>query len=137
MSGGQATPRDSLSASQAEEVDRICIRFERAWRDGQRPRIEAVLAEAPAAARPALLRELLAVELELRRREGESPTLREYAERFSGEDALVAEAFGRERPTAGSEVAVTPPPRSRDDDGLNLLFGVLALQMDFISRAAL
>ena len=39
--------------------------------DGRDPRIEDVLAEAEAADRPALLRELLALERELRRRRGD------------------------------------------------------------------
>ena len=38
--GGRASGPVSLSATQAEELDRACDRFEAAWRLGEQPRIE-------------------------------------------------------------------------------------------------
>jgi hypothetical protein len=49
----------------------ICWRYDGAWREGQKPPIEDFLAEVPEAERSALLRELLALELEYRRRKHE------------------------------------------------------------------
>ena len=50
----------SLSATQAEELDRACDRFEAAWRAGERPRIEDHLAGMTEPLRSALLGELIA-----------------------------------------------------------------------------
>jgi hypothetical protein len=69
-------------------------RFERAWRHGPRPRIEDHLAEIEPELRPALLEELLRVECELRRREGEAPDPGEYALRFSQHAGLIRAVFG-------------------------------------------
>jgi hypothetical protein len=54
-------------------LDRLCDRFEAAWAAGQRPSLEDFLAEAAEAERPAVLRELLLVELHYRRQSGENP----------------------------------------------------------------
>ena len=43
--GGQSSS-DSLSVTQAEELDRACDRFEAAWRAGEHPRIEDHLGQA-------------------------------------------------------------------------------------------
>ena len=51
--------------SSARRVDAVCDRFEAAWKDGERPRIVDYLATVAAADRPALLRELQALEREL------------------------------------------------------------------------
>jgi serine/threonine-protein kinase len=82
----------------ARRVDRACDRFEAAWR--HRPRIEDYLADCPEPERSALLRELIDLEIELRRAQGEIPRVGEYAERF------------------GVEVDVElPPPSSRPAAG--------------------
>jgi serine/threonine protein kinase/WD40 repeat protein len=82
-----------LPLSLALRVDEACARFEAAWQDGGRPRIEDFLAATPEAERAALLRELLPVELELRRSVGEQPTADEYRARFPAHAALAAEVF--------------------------------------------
>jgi serine/threonine protein kinase len=103
-----------VTAGDIDEVDRICDQFERAWRTGQRPRIEAHLADVPQAVRPALLRELLVLELELRLGGGEMPTPREYGERFPDHAALIEAAF-RERIASGPWADGTPDPRTLAD----------------------
>src|SRR5262249_51516414 len=55
-------------------VGGICARFEAAWRDGRRPRLDEHLGELPDAERPALLAELLRLEVYYRSRAGESLT---------------------------------------------------------------
>jgi hypothetical protein len=55
----------SLSASQAEELDRACDRFEAEWMAGKRPKIEAHLIGIAEPLRSALLEDLIAVERRL------------------------------------------------------------------------
>ncbi|HEX8199386.1 MAG TPA: serine/threonine-protein kinase [Isosphaeraceae bacterium] len=65
VGGARGAPRLGLP-SRVLRVDRACDRFEAEWRAGQRPHLESYLDAAPEPERPALLRELLALELELR-----------------------------------------------------------------------
>jgi hypothetical protein len=94
----------------ARRVDAACDRFEAEWRAGRAPRIEDVLAAAPEAERPALLRELLPLELELRRGDGEGAGLSEYLARFADHPEAVAVAFG-------AAPALTPGVRGRPSGG--------------------
>jgi serine/threonine-protein kinase len=89
-------PNDEpASVVEARSVDRLCDRFEAAWHFGPRPAIEAFLADAPASARAAALRELLALEVEYRRRDGETPKPEEYETRFGDSSHVIASVFGR------------------------------------------
>jgi hypothetical protein len=54
-----------------QRIDKVCDRFEQAWNQGQRPRIEDFLGELPEPDRPALLRELILLDVEQRRQGGE------------------------------------------------------------------
>jgi len=120
-----------MSPSAAGRREQVCDRFEAAWRAGQRPQIEDYWGGAAAPGGPALLRELLAVELTYRLQLGESPRPDEYRARFSGQAGAVCDAF--------DTMPATPAPADRPegDAERGLLFGVLAMQMDFISREAL
>ncbi len=75
-------------------IDAICERYEGAWVGTTRPEIETYLGAVTEPERPALLRELLALDIELRRSGGERPTLGEYLARFPNFEDQVAEAFG-------------------------------------------
>src|SRR5439155_997558 len=55
-----------------------CERFEEAWENGERPRIEDYLAVIPEEKRPGLLGHLLQIEQERRLGLGEKPSLEEY-----------------------------------------------------------
>jgi serine/threonine protein kinase/formylglycine-generating enzyme required for sulfatase activity len=66
-----------------------CDHFEGAWRGGHQPRIEDYLNAVPEPGRPALLRSLLLVEWECRRRDGETPAVQEYRQRFPEHAELV------------------------------------------------
>ena len=57
----------SLPVSVVRRIDLACDKFEIAWRAGQRPRIEAFLGDVSEPGRRALLRALLATEIESRR----------------------------------------------------------------------
>ncbi len=77
-----------------------------------------------------LLQELLRVERELRLSAGETPTPDEYRRRFPDDPAAVDAAFGiTDRPRSAPS---QPPSAAR-----SLLFGLLALQNNFINRDAL
>ena len=112
-------------------IDDIADRFESDWkRGGDRPRIEDLLGEETGPRRTLLLQELLRVERELRLSAGETPTPDEYRRRFPDEPAAVAAVFGiTDRPRSAPS---QPPSAAR-----SLLFGLLALQNNFINRDAL
>src|SRR3954470_21352314 len=102
MSGTEPAGEDRGTLAAFERVVESRDRFEAAWRAGQRPRIEDYLAEAPEPERPGLLRELLAVELELGHHCGEQPTLQEYHARFPEQRGLVDAIFGETMPRVPS-----------------------------------
>jgi eukaryotic-like serine/threonine-protein kinase len=86
-------PGESSPLTIAVHVDRLCDRFETAWAGSERPRIEAYL-EAPDGPNASLaFRELLALELALRRAAGEHPTGDEYRTRFPNFVVELAAAF--------------------------------------------
>jgi WD40 repeat protein len=97
---------DPLPLTLAERVDLACVDFEDAWRGGRGPRVETYLAGATGRERLALLRELLAIELALRRAAGESPSAGEYEARFPADPAAIAAAF--------SEVSASVSPFTPD-----------------------
>jgi RNA polymerase sigma factor (sigma-70 family) len=81
-------------AVRLDDVARRIDRFRTAWYSDQRPKIEDYLAESPQSEHPSLLRELLTLELELRRSHGELPTVEGYRKRFPGYPEIIAGAFG-------------------------------------------
>ena len=74
------TESDSLPLFVAQRVDAVCNGYELAWQAGKRPHLENYLDGQ--LERAALLRELIALDLELCRGAGEVPQCREYARRF-------------------------------------------------------
>jgi WD40 repeat protein/tRNA A-37 threonylcarbamoyl transferase component Bud32 len=101
---------ESLVLSQARGADLVCDRFEAAWDQDARPRIESYLEAMPEVVRPALLRELLAVELELRRRQGETPEPAEYRSRFAPFAPVVEVVFAEGAPAAAAKEQTVPLP---------------------------
>jgi serine/threonine-protein kinase len=98
----------ALSPSElARRADAACDRFESAWRAGLRPRIEDVLADFPEAARPALFRDLLGLELAYRRLAGEATDPDEIRLRFPDHPTEVLEAL-RAASTAPDEIGRPP-----------------------------
>ena len=98
-----------LSFAELDRIDQACDRLEAAWKAGVRPRIEEYLAEASPLERATLLRDLLVVELHMRRRAGELPNPPEYLQRFPDHDdiATIVSAFIRHG---------TAPPRFIDQE---------------------
>src|SRR5438445_12161 len=73
---------DLLSPSVVWSVEQVCDRFEVAWKAGQRPVIKKYLGDRPEPERSVLLRDLLGLELDYRRRGGEKPRREEYEQCF-------------------------------------------------------
>jgi serine/threonine protein kinase len=65
-----------------EDVGELCQRFERQWRQGERPRIEDFLTRTPPDAQPILLERLLRLEWALREGQKEALKVDPYLERF-------------------------------------------------------
>lgn len=86
----------SLTDQQLSEIDELCDRFDRELLNGDAPRIEAFLAEAPEAARDGLLAELLAMEFEYRSQQGDEPQQDQYVQRFPQQVSVIAGVFTRE-----------------------------------------
>ncbi len=83
-------------------------RFERAWKNGERPRIEEFLINVPEPQRPLVSQELLRVEGELRRRAGEEPGAEEDRRRFPGQEGAIGADF--ESPPTGTTAADQAEP---------------------------
>lgn len=99
MSARDSAEAGELPASDVDAlVDDAADDFEAAWQTGRQLRIEDVLADVPAAARVPVLRELVAIDAEWRRRSGETVGPDDYAERFpelAGElESLMASLSG-------------------------------------------
>ena len=135
MSESPTPDSGRTSASQLRRVIGAC-RAPRGRLARARSRIEEFLAAIPEPDRPTLLRELLAVELELRRERGERPRPGEYRARFPNQDAAVDAAFA-EGPPIPEGPAKPKANRPRADTDRGLLLGLLALQNNFVDRDAL
>ena len=87
--------RQMLTPADARRCDEICDRFEAAWKSGTVLPLESYLADAMEPARSWLLGELLLLEVEYRRRRGETPSVADYQTRFPEHAASVQEVFDR------------------------------------------
>ena len=74
--------RQQLSPADLERVDAVCDAFLNSWNQGERPRLEALISDAPESLRRAIALELIQSEIECRQRAGELPTSGAYAVRF-------------------------------------------------------
>lgn len=94
-----------LTDQQLSEIDELCDRFDQELVNGNAPRLEDFLAEAPETARDGVLSELLAMELEYRFQQNEKPQADEYKHRFPEHHRIVEAVFAQEATTEfpGSE----------------------------------
>lgn len=111
-------------ASDAERIDAACCRFEADWRAGGVPRIESYLAGANLRIRADLLKELLALELELRSESGEGPTARDYDDRFPDLHEFVGDVLAMLGRHAGPSSSIGAGQTARDPGS-----GPLSLQL--------
>ena len=99
--------RKKLPIAALERIDDLCAEFERRWQRNEAQSIEsAIPEELPENERELLLSELLLLEIDYRRRNGESPTAEEYIERFPENAKTIWEAMGQ---AAGKGRQFEPP----------------------------
>ncbi len=87
--------RPHLTSAAARRIDQACDRFEAAWQAGRRPDLAEHLGTADEPQRSALLRQLLLLDWDYRRRAGDDPRTADYHTRFPGDPALIDDV-GRE-----------------------------------------
>ena len=95
MVGDRPQDGAGVDLDQARRIHAVCEEFECSWRNGEHPRIEEMIEKTPKEDQPALLEELLILELELRRAGGDRPSLGEYRDRFPQGQGRVEAAFAQ------------------------------------------
>ncbi len=91
MTDNRPPQRERLPLEVEQQIDRLSDAFESAWKRGARPQMEDYLPRIAADYLPALLRQLVAVEAELRAAHNERPDVDEYLARFPDQhDAVLA-----------------------------------------------
>ena len=87
--------RKKLPIAALERIDDRCADFERAWQSKQPQTIESAISDDLSAdERELLLSELLVLEIDYRRRNGESPELADYEDRFPEDAKAIRDALG-------------------------------------------
>ncbi len=94
-----------LPIAALERIDDLCAEFEQKWQTNEPPSIESLLAgEVASIQRDALLAELIVLEVDYRRRRGETPTEQEYLDRFPEDAIAIHDAFDvGDKPTGAFE----------------------------------
>jgi serine/threonine protein kinase len=82
------------SLEELKRIEDVLDRFESGWRRGVRPRIEEFAAELAGPLRGELVRQLLPVEIQLRRERGETPSAVEYYARLPADADAIRDVFG-------------------------------------------
>jgi serine/threonine protein kinase len=86
--------QNKLPIAALERIDDLCADFERQWRTNEPPSIESVLArDVSPVERDVLLAELIVLDIDYRRRRGETPTAREYVDRFPENAKAISDAL--------------------------------------------
>lgn len=102
---------EKLTITALERIDDLCAEFERRWQSTQPQSIESVLAaEFSDPERELLFSELLALEIDYRKRNGDPPTASEYVDRFPKNAKTVRDAFHR---NTGTNKLFEPPSLDR------------------------
>jgi serine/threonine protein kinase len=92
MSENSSSRFEQMPLASKRRIDAVCACFEEAWRTG-RPALESFCNGVPTEDVPALLCELLYIDVECRRRLGETPVAGDYVARFPGREPVVQEVF--------------------------------------------
>ncbi len=89
--------QQKLPIEALERIDDLCADFERKWQSDQPPKIELLLSKddlpRDTIERNVLFAELIALDIDYRRRRGETPTKQEYINRFPNASKEIAEAI--------------------------------------------
>jgi serine/threonine-protein kinase len=110
---GRGDGPPTVSVDEAEEIDRLCDLFEAAWRSGGQPRFEDHLPAGDGPFRAALKAELIAIELEWRRRR-ETP---QHRADLAAETADLRPPVPGVLETLSAGVGAVPHVLLRDTDG--------------------
>lgn len=97
----------AVSVETLQRVDECCEQFERRWQESKPESIEPLLSGWHGLERRALLRELLAIDLEYRRGRGEAVSPEALKSRFAGDEDIVDLVLS-ETPIDGSEDGFPP-----------------------------
>ncbi len=103
-----------------QRIDLLCDAFENEWLSGKRPDIASHLAAADQRDRAALLVELLRMDLEYRRKQGEQPRVEDYLDRFGEYDTEVRRALGEHDATLADDA----PPMREPHDAPTLMYSL-------------
>ena len=131
MVGDRSNPGTTSSLEQARRLHSICEKFECRWRGGDRARIEDLMSRVEPGDQPALLEELLILEIELRRAVGESPSLTEYLSRFPADldrvEAAFAQAAGTSHAACETVTVIGGPtkPSIQDQSAVGQVFDLI------------
>jgi eukaryotic-like serine/threonine-protein kinase len=93
MSDDRPESKADDSLARARSVNRTCEAFEAAWRAGRPISITDGLASSRPDGPSELFRELLGLEIELRREAGQAPAVEEYVARFPDRESIVRSVF--------------------------------------------
>lgn len=83
----------SLPLPALERMERVCLEFEAAWKQGFNPQIEDYVGAAQSLERSGLLRELLLLDVDYRSRREERPSENEYHVRFPQDSQSISVIF--------------------------------------------
>src|SRR6266568_561621 len=132
---------DELPLTLVQHLDQVCSTFEAACQaagaSGPFPMIEGFLDGCIDPERSLLLHELILLEVHYRRRRGEPACAKDFVARFPQLDlsrlAAALDAAADQQHDTPVSAAPEPAHRTVATDA-NLLFGILALQADAITR---
>ncbi|MCA9170052.1 MAG: protein kinase, partial [Planctomycetales bacterium] len=115
---------DQLPLEALSVIDDLCLEFEDAWRAGQRPLVPSYLGRCGSSQRAMVFRELIILDIDYRRRAGETPQATDYAGMLPDAASLIEEAFAtallatsQSRPAAAPSASPREPMRERELPG--------------------
>lgn len=91
-----------LPIAALERIDDVCSAFERKWQSNESPTIESMLVDdVTELERDVLLAELVVLDIDYRRRRGESPVTQDYLDRFPEHVEVINNALEQDSPHTG------------------------------------
>ena len=97
-----------LPIAALQRIDDLCADFERRWQSDEPPTIESVLAgHVSPSEREVLLAELIVLDVDYRRRRGDTPTKQEYLDRFPEDSNAIDDALSESDKRTGVFVPPT------------------------------
>ncbi len=100
--------KNRLPIEALERIDDLCAEFEHRWQTDEPPTIESLLArDVSDGERDVLLAELVVLEIDYRRRRGETPTKQEYLDRFPENSKAINDALSEGNKQTGAFVPPT------------------------------